>query len=175
MTNQIHQSAYYLSGQSFGGALLSLHQHLQQHYGLEQYLGHFLLNQLIDELDQYFLLGQHAADAFCVLCEADEAVVGLGLDLRQGVVNELVELLDAVFEDDGLPAHGGGAYLFLASGGLTNNLADSSRILSLLFLKWESTTDSKSELSNAKLIFSQLRSITVTVRSPRWPGSRSSI
>ena len=63
---------------------------------------------------------------------------------------------NTIFLDNGLSAHGRSADLFLASGKGTKSLAESRRMLSFLFWKCSRTTESKSEVSSARLIFSQL-------------------
>ena len=77
--------------------------------------------------------------------------------------------LNTIFENNCLPAHRRSTYFFLFYWITTNNLAERSRMVSCLFLKCSSTTESKSELSSARLIFSQLYYKRGTEKSPILP------
>ena len=116
MTDQTHQPADNLGLQSFGNALFALHQNFQHYDNLQQNVAGLFLDKLVDQIGQNAVLFQHMLDAFSVLSEVYQSFIDLALDNCQLVVNQFLELSDAVAADDGLATHRSPTYLFLCEG-----------------------------------------------------------
>jgi hypothetical protein len=83
-------------------------------------------------------------------------------------MDEVLQLLYAIFGDDGLPSERSRAYFFLYPPWITKMVADRYRTCSFLFLRCCSRTEMRSLLRMAKLTFSALDLEILTARSPQW-------
>ena len=80
VADQSHQSVYYLGFEGFGGTLFTLHQNFQQSDRFQQYIGHFLLHQLIHQIFQNAVFGQHMVYSLCEFYKIDHSIVDFALD-----------------------------------------------------------------------------------------------